>query len=138
VKYKDDKLKVGRIWVLCMKAYSNDLRQKIIDAYNNKEGSYRKLAQRFSVTRSFIQKLMGRYQDTGRVSALPHGGGQKSKLNSEQLEILQKLVSEKNDATLDELCEGLKLKTSVKISRATMGRILQNLQLTRKKNLSCK
>lgn len=81
---------------------------------------------------------MGRYQDTGRVSALPHGGGQKSKLNSEQLEILQKLVSEKNDATLDELCEGLKLKTSVKISRATMGRILQNLQLTRKKNLSCK
>jgi len=116
-----------------MKAYSNDLRQKIIAAYNNKEGSYRKLAERFRVTRSFIQKLLGRYQDTGRVSALPHGGGQKSKLNSEQEEILQKLVAEKNDATLDELCKALELKTEVKISRATMGRILQKLQLTRKK-----
>lgn len=77
--------------------------------------------------------VLGRYQDTGRVSALPHGGGQKSKLNSEQEEILQKLVAEKNDATLDELCEALELKTEVKISRATMGRILHSCPIDSKK-----
>ena len=35
-----------------MKAYSSDLRKKIIEAYQKKEGSLRKLAKRFSV--SFI------------------------------------------------------------------------------------
>jgi transposase len=37
-----------------MKAYSLDLRQKVIDAYNYKEGSQRQLAKRFSVSLSFI------------------------------------------------------------------------------------
>ncbi|MGH8002364.1 MAG: helix-turn-helix domain-containing protein, partial [Brasilonema sp.] len=50
-----------------MKAYSIDLRQKIIDAYNSKD-SFRNIAKRFSVSRSFIQKLVSRYRDTGRVS----------------------------------------------------------------------
>jgi hypothetical protein len=31
-----------------MKYYFIDLRQKIIDAYNNEEGLYRKLAQHFT------------------------------------------------------------------------------------------
>ncbi|MGB7250510.1 MAG: hypothetical protein WBC73_16355, partial [Phormidesmis sp.] len=37
------------------------------------------------------------------------------------------------DATLAELCEQLKEKTTVTISRSTMGRVLQQLDLTRKK-----
>jgi hypothetical protein len=39
-----------------MKAYSTDLRQKVIDAYKNQEGSQRNLASRFSVSLTFIQK----------------------------------------------------------------------------------
>ncbi len=31
-----------------MKAYSIDLRQKVINAYHNREGSQRELAKRFS------------------------------------------------------------------------------------------
>ncbi len=40
-----------------MRAYSTDLRQKVIDAYENQEGSQRNLAKRFSVSLTFIQKL---------------------------------------------------------------------------------
>ncbi len=40
-----------------MKAYSNDLEQKIVAASEKQEGSYQQLAKRFSVSLGFIQKL---------------------------------------------------------------------------------
>ncbi len=119
-----------------MKAYSFDLRQKIIDAYKNKEGSYRQLAKRFRVSLSFVQTLLGRYQDTGKCDALPHAGGKQPLLNQKQLETLTQLVAENNDATLAELCKLLELKTQIQLSISTMGRILQKLNLTRKKKHS--
>ncbi len=75
--------------------------QKIIDAYRNKEGSYRQLAKRFHVSLSFIQTLLGRYLDTGSLEPLPHGGGNQPKIKNEHLEILLKIVVENNDATLE-------------------------------------
>lgn len=119
-----------------MKAYSNDLRRKIINAYINRECSYRQLALKFSVSLSFVQTLINRYQDIGRIEPLPHGGGQKPKINQKYSEVLQKLVTENNDSTLEELCEIFQAKTQIKVSRATMGRILQRLELTRKKNFA--
>ncbi len=123
----------GVLRELRMRAYSKNLRQKIIDAYNNQEGSYRQLAKRFCVSLSFIQTLIGRYQDTGRVEPLPHAGGNQSKLKREHLEVLKQLVQENKDATLDKLCELLNAKTQIKVSRATMGRVLHQLQINRKR-----
>lgn len=120
-----------------MKAYSNDLRKKIIAAYIDREGSYRKLALKFGVSLSFVQTLINRYQDMGRIEQLPHGGGQKAKINPKNSEILQKMVKDNNDATLEELCGLFESKTQIKVSRATMGRMLQKLELTRKKNSPC-
>ena len=37
-----------------MKPYSDDLRQKVVDAYQQEEGSQRELAKRFSVSLSFM------------------------------------------------------------------------------------
>ncbi|MEH2184022.1 helix-turn-helix domain-containing protein [Nostoc sp.] len=116
-----------------MKAYSTDLREKVINAYNNQEGSQRELAKRFSVSLSFVQSLLRRYRSSGTVEAKPHGGGQSAKLNSEQIALVMLLVEEDNDAILVELCERLQQRAGVKISRATMGRITQKLNLTRKK-----
>ena len=45
-----------------MKAYSLDLRQKIIDVYNKEEISQRQLAQRFNVALSFVFKLLRQYR----------------------------------------------------------------------------
>ncbi len=83
-----------------------------------------------------LYKSLGRYRDTGLVSALSHGGGQKSKLNPLQIEVLRQIVIDNNDATLEELCELLSAKAQIKISRSTMDRLLQKLQLTRKKKRS--
>ncbi len=117
-----------------MKAYSIDIRQKILDAYNNNEGSQRKLAKRFRVSLSFVQSLLKRYRETGSVKPKPHGGGQTAKLTPQQLALVPQLVKEDNNATLDELCEKLYQKTQVRISRATMGRVLQTFKIPRKKS----
>jgi putative transposase len=119
-----------------MKPYSIDLRQKIVDAYSNQEGSYRELAQRFSVSFSFVKRLLKRYKDTGKIEPKPHAGGQYSKLKPEQLEIVRQLVEEDNDAILQELCELFYQRTQLRISRATMGRTVEKLNLTRKKKRS--
>lgn len=117
-----------------MKAYSLDLRQKVIDAYNRKEGSQRQLAQRFSVSLSFIQDLLRRYREDGTIAPRRHGGGAMSKLNQEQVGLVVTLVEEDNDAILVELCERLKQRSGIEVSRATMGRLTGRLGLTRKKS----
>ena len=117
-----------------MKAYSVDLRQKIIDAYNQETISQRQLAKRFNVALSFIVKLLKQYRATGEVAPKPFNGGVRLKLSSENLVVLAELVEQNNDATLDELCQMLYEKSGVMISRATMGRMTHKLKLTVKKN----
>lgn len=116
-----------------MKAYSIDLRQKIVEAYNNQEGSQRQLAKRFRVSLSFVHSLLQRYHQVGTVEPKAHGGGNPPKLSPGQIKVVEQLVAEDNDATLKELCLLLQQRTEVKVSRATMGRIVLSLKLTRKK-----
>ena len=116
-----------------MKAYSTDLRQKVIDTYKNEGGSQRNLAKRFSVSLTFIQKLLKQYRNSGTVEPKAHGGGNTAKLSSEQMALVVALIEEDNDAILVELCDRLEERTGVKVSRSTMGRITQKLNLTRKK-----
>jgi transposase len=86
-----------------MKPYSNDLRQRVIGAYHNTEGSLRKLAVRFSVSMNFVWLLLERFRKTGCVDTKPHGGGQPQKIQGEDLETLQHLVEQHNSATLPKL-----------------------------------
>jgi transposase len=93
-----------------MKAYSRDLRQKILETYEKEKISQRELAKRFRVALSFIVKLLKQWRENKSLDPLPHGGGQTLKLSSEQIIILGDLVKEKNDATLPELRDQLKRK----------------------------
>ena len=81
-----------------------------------------------------IVKLLKQYQETGEIAPKPFNGGVKLKLTSKQLSILADLIENNNDATLEELCQILKEKTGIMVSRATMGRMTQRLKLTVKKN----
>ena len=44
-----------------MPSYSLDLRQKVVESYENKEGSIRTIAKRFKVSKDFVQRLLKRY-----------------------------------------------------------------------------
>ena len=119
-----------------MKAYSNDFRQKILETNWKELESIQQTADRFGVSYSFVWKLLERYGEMGKVNSKPHGGGAKSKLDTQQLAVVAQLVEKDNDATLEELVTQLQETVKVKVSRATMGRVVQKLKLTRKKNFA--
>ena len=112
---------------------SVDLRQRIMAAYQAKEGSQRQLAERFKVSLSFVRDLSRRYRKTGKVEPKPHGGGAVAKLGTAQLPIVKALVEAQPDALLEELCERFEQKTAVKVSVSTMQRAVQRLKLSVKK-----
>ncbi len=116
-----------------MKPYSTDLRLKIIEAKHKTNESIGQLAERFGVSYSFVSRLLKRYEATVSVEPNPHGGGKPPLLNSQKIKILEQLVEEDNDATLQELSVRLTETTGVKASLATICRVLQRLELTRKK-----
>lgn len=117
-----------------MKAYSLDLRQKIVDAYAQGNRSQRQLAQQFGVALSFIEKLLKQQRETGSLAPKVRTQQTPTKLNVEQLKVLEQLVEAQNDATLDELRYQLEQKTGVLIGRSTVDRMLTKLNLTVKKN----
>jgi transposase len=112
---------------------SLDLRQRIILAYEAKEGSQRQLAKRFLVSLSFIRDLTRRYRDTGTIEPKPHGGGAVAKLEQKHLPIVKTLVDNQPDALLEELCERFTQQTTISVSTSTMQRAVQSLKLSVKK-----
>ncbi|NEP51267.1 MAG: IS630 family transposase [Moorea sp. SIO3C2] len=116
-----------------MKPYSLDFRQKIIEIHNKEKLSIRNLAQRFGVAKSFIQKLLKQHRETGDIKPQRQGGSPPRKLRVEQLIDLVEIIETTNDATLVELCDLLEKKTHIRVSRATMGRLVKQLDYTFKK-----
>lgn len=116
-----------------MKPYSNDLREKIISAYQNGEGSMRSLAKRFSVSLNFVWLLIERFRETGRVDPKPHGGGQKPVIAGKHVDTLRELVRAHPDATLAELRDRFQKGTGVRVSRSALAAKLKRLGYTRKK-----
>ena len=112
-----------------MQPLSNDLRQRILDAVDNREGSRTKLAVRFKVNTSTITKLLQLRRETGSYQPRPHGGGVAPTLDDDALQRLRKLVEETPDATL----EALRQKLGVSGSRMIICRALQKLGLPLKK-----
>jgi transposase len=119
-----------------MKPYSTDLRMRVVQAYENREGAMRQLATTFRVSLSFVRRLRKHDRETGRVAPKPHGGGAPAKVELSGREVVQALVQAAPDATLRELCQQFEGQHQVPISVATLSRVLAHLQLTRKKNVS--
>ena len=112
-----------------MKAYSMDLRTRVLRACLQKQGSQRKIAKTFGVSRSWLEELLRRYRKTKSLAPLPQGGDHCSIFKGEILERLNLAVTENPDATLSEL----KQLCGVKCTNPTIWRALKKLGLTRKK-----
>jgi transposase len=118
-------------------AYSIDLREKILKAWQNKECSQRELAKRFKVSLSFIRDLLRRYRETNEIAAKPQGGDRRSKLKGIDQELLKIIVTEQSDIYLREIQEVIKERKGIEVSISSLSRTLNRLKLKRKKNFSC-
>jgi transposase len=117
-----------------MKPYSLDLRQKILHAYDHKLGSQRALAALFGVSHAFFEQLLRRRRTTGEMAPRLHAGGRQPLCDPAALALVRQLVREQPDATLAELCAQLQHRRGLRLSVATMCRVLQRLGLPRKKS----
>lgn len=116
-----------------MGPYSIDLRQRIVDAHRDGEGSVREVAQRFKVTPKTVQNYLNLERETGSVAPRPHGGGPARKLDDEGVQKVRTLLKEKNDQTLDELTQQMAARHQVQVSRSTIHVAVVRAGMTRKK-----
>jgi transposase len=112
-----------------MRAYSNDLRERIVAAVARGDYSIRHLARLFAVSVSSIVRLLQRKRRTGDVQPAPHAGGPTPKLDAAARARLRALVRDQPDATLAELRDQLGVACSV----MTIARALKRDRITRKK-----
>jgi len=114
-------------------AYSVDLRQRILTAWKEKEGTQRELAKRFKVSLAFIRDFLRRYRSTGEIAARKQGGDQRSKVKGKAQEVLQEIISKQNDIYLREIQSELKEKITIEVSTSSLCRTLKRLKLLLKK-----
>jgi transposase/transposase-like protein len=87
-----------------MKAYSVDLREKVVLAYQTGNFSVRKLAATFGVGKAFVQKMLKQYREEGHVNPGKQGTRKKAVLADYSVQLIA-LVEKYPDATLSEYCE---------------------------------
>ena len=119
-----------------MKAYSNDLRERVAAACAAPGATQTAVAVRFCVSVSFVEKLRQRQRTSGSVAALPHRSGPAPLLGATARVELVACLRQQPDATLDELRVWVAALGGPAVSPATMGRAVQALDWRRKKRAS--
>lgn len=116
-----------------MKAYSTDLRVKLVLAYESGQETLDEVADTFGVGRCTVARMMKLWRAGQGLAPLAHGGGYPAMLDEKVLALLKSQVAAQPDATLCELSAYLKKKAKVEVHLSTVCRALQKLGLPRKK-----
>ena len=115
-------------------AYSQDLRDRVIDAVVGGEMSRRAAAARFGVSESSAIKWVQRFERSGSRAASKMGGYLRPRLEPHR-EFLEALRAEKSDITLQALCDRL-AERGVRADTAMMSRFFRRIGVTLKKRRS--
>jgi transposase len=119
------------------RAYSDDLRCKILQAYERGGVSLGELAERFGVSLPYTKKIHQQQLRTGQMERVPQSRyGPVSRVTAAAEAELQAQVRATPDATLAELRQALWHKQQIRLSRSQMWRVLVRMGLRLKKNRS--
>jgi transposase len=113
-----------------MRAYSQDLRERVVRACDEGRLRREQVAELFDVSTAWIRRLLQRRRQTGSIAAKPHAGGPRRKLGPRQREQLVEQVAQRPDATLAELRQ----RVGALVHLSTIHRALARMGLTVKKS----
>ena len=116
-----------------MKAYSLDLRERVVNAYEQGKGSITQIAAMFNVGQTFVKKMLRQKRETGSVIPQPHKGGKPASLTDKHKALLRAKVHKQSDVSLAELLELLRQQAGLSVHPSTISRALLQLGLPRKK-----
>src|SRR6202046_3638921 len=117
------------------KPYSQDLRDRVIDAVERGEMSRRAAARRYAISESVAIKWLERVERDGSREPVGHGGHRASKLMPHR-DFLEAARSEEPDITLQTLCDRLLSERTVKADTSMMSRFFRRIGVTVKKRPS--
>src|SRR5882724_12021926 len=116
------------------RAYSDDLRRKLLEAHDRGEGTLRGLSDRFSVSLQWAYKISAERRRTGSMDRRPQlRRGRESRVNTMQIE---RLLESRSDMTLPELQAELIAATGLRTSVPHLWRVVRKMGSRRKKNRS--
>jgi transposase len=118
------------------KAYSNDLRRKLLEAYDRGEGSLRELAERFGVSSPYAWKISAQRKRTGQVERVEQRHGPESKVTGTVEQQVRTWVRQHPDLTLVEIQEQLWETARLEVSVARVWQVLRRMKLRLKKSHS--
>ena len=116
-----------------MNPYSEDLREKIVEALGRGMGKSQ-AARIFSVSLSSVKRY-ARMAEEGRPLAPKKRPGSKPKLDERANKLLEEDLKERPFITLQERCEYLRVVACVEVSRSTLCRAIRRMNSTRKKGV---
>jgi transposase len=118
------------------KSYGDDLRRKLLQAYDRGEGTLEQLAQRFSVSAPWAWKISAQRKRSGQMERVEQrrGGGRKVTAAVEQR--LRGWVRAQPDLTLAELQQQLEKAHHVHVSIGRLWQVLRQMGLRLKKSRS--
>ena len=116
------------------KAYSDDLRRKVLEAHAAGEGILEELAERFSVSVGWAFKISAALAKTGKMERQPGAKrGRVSKVTPEIESFIKEVVQGRSDTTLAELQLKLWEERQLEISIGRLWQVVDKLDLRLKK-----
>ena len=113
-----------------MKTLSMDLRQRILNGYDEGGGTRQEIADRYRVSLGMVKKLLVQRKKTGEIAARHRFSGRKPLFTAAHRRQLVRLIDGQPDITLAEMREALELRCTL----PAIYYVLREMKLTYKKN----
>lgn len=114
-----------------MATLSNDLRERIVAAYDRGDGTRQQIADRYNVSLGMVKKLLQQRRLTGDIASRHRYSGRKPKITAKHQQHLNRLVGEWPDMTLEELREEIGVKCTLPAIHYALRRMGRSLKKRR-------
>jgi transposase len=118
------------------KSYADDLRRKLLQAYDRGEGTLEQLAERFSVSAPWAWKISAQRKRSGQMERTEQRRGGGRKVTGEVRARLRGWVQSQPDTTLMELQQKLEKAQHLHVSLGRLWQVLRQMGLRLKKSHS--
>ena len=106
-----------------MRTISLDLRERILAAYDNNEGTRVEMAARFRVSLGLVKKLLQQRRRTRDIAPRHRFSGRKPMIVATHRSQIRALLARKNDLTLKEMRAAAGLKCSLQAINVVLGKM---------------
>lgn len=115
-------------------ALSLDLRKRVIESYENNEGTIKLLARRFKIGTATLERWLRQKRETGTLFR-KLATGRRKKIDEKGLKWLEKRLHKNDDLTLDELAQIYNAQFNVLVCHSTLHYACKQIKMNYKKNI---